>query len=372
METDFAFLVLYFPIVAVLLVIGFIAPFLQNETIVFGVRIPAGETKNPLVEQLKKHYRHTYLAVMIPYSILLLFSLYNSYNKSVFTLGIILQVLITTYIYALYNHKMMVVKSSLNKVSVQPAEQAVLIDTKFREGKFMIPFAWFIPSLLVIMSCIFIIDKNYNKIPSVIPTRFNFAGQAIQFTAKTDFSVYLIPVISTTVLFIFAGIYFAIKRAKQQVSSGFPERAKLQDRRFRYLWSIYLVITAFILTAQFALMSLRADSLIILSNKLFSAIIILVPISILFGSIVLAIMTGQSGSRLKITTGEKEININVADDTVYWKFGMFYYNPDDPALMVPKRMGVGWSLNFGNPVSFLLLIALFGIPFIIKIFGKIK
>ena len=372
METDFAFLVLYFPIVAALLVLGFIMPFLQNETIVFGVRIPAGQTKILLVEQLKKHYRQTYLAVMIPFSILLLFSLYYSYNKSVFTLGIILQVLITTYIYALYNHKMMVVKSSLNNENVQPAEQAVLIDTKFREGKYMVPFVWFIPSLLVIMSCILIIEKNYNKIPAFIPTRFNFSGHAIQYTAKTGFSVYLIPVISIVVLFIFACIYFVIKRAKQQVSSNFPERAKLQDRKFRYLWSIYIVITAFILTAHFALMSLQADSLIFLSNKLFSAITILVPIIMLIGALVLAIKAGQSGNRLKFNTGEKEMNINVADDTVYWKFGMFYYNPDDPAIFVPKRIGVGWTLNFGHPASFILIIALLGIPFLIKIFKKIN
>ena len=31
-----------------------------------------------------------------------------------------------------------------------------------------------------------------------------------------------------------------------------------------------------------------------------------------------------------------------------WKFGLFYVNPDDPAVMVEKRFGVGYTVNFGN------------------------
>ena len=29
--------------------------------------------------------------------------------------------------------------------------------------------------------------------------------------------------------------------------------------------------------------------------------------------------------------------------------GYIYRNPDDPALFVPKRLGVGWTVNFGHP-----------------------
>jgi uncharacterized membrane protein len=37
------------------------------------------------------------------------------------------------------------------------------------------------------------------------------------------------------------------------------------------------------------------------------------------------------------------------DDDRYWYAGFFYNNPDDPALFVPKRFGLGWTLNFGHP-----------------------
>src|SRR5215469_6058659 len=38
-----------------------------------------------------------------------------------------------------------------------------------------------------------------------------------------------------------------------------------------------------------------------------------------------------------------------------WKDGAFYSNSRDRALLVPKRFGVGYTLNFGNPWAWVLL-----------------
>ena len=46
------------------------------------------------------------------------------------------------------------------------------------------------------------------------------------------------------------------------------------------------------------------------------------------------------------------------DDDRYWSAGVFYHNPDDPALFVPKRFGLGWTLNFGHPQAKLVLIGM--------------
>ncbi len=39
-----------------------------------------------------------------------------------------------------------------------------------------------------------------------------------------------------------------------------------------------------------------------------------------------------------------------------WKAGIFYVNPADPALFVEKRVGIGYTLNFGNPWSWIMLV----------------
>jgi uncharacterized membrane protein len=37
-----------------------------------------------------------------------------------------------------------------------------------------------------------------------------------------------------------------------------------------------------------------------------------------------------------------------------WR-GVFYYDPADPSLFVPKRFGIGYTLNFANPWSWVVL-----------------
>ena len=41
-----------------------------------------------------------------------------------------------------------------------------------------------------------------------------------------------------------------------------------------------------------------------------------------------------------------------------WKGGIFYVNPDDPALFVEKRFGFGWTLNFGRPMAWVMSLVL--------------
>ena len=38
-----------------------------------------------------------------------------------------------------------------------------------------------------------------------------------------------------------------------------------------------------------------------------------------------------------------------------WK-GVFYFNRKDPRLTVPKINGLGWTFNFSNPLTYLLIV----------------
>lgn len=57
------------------------------------------------------------------------------------------------------------------------------------------------------------------------------------------------------------------------------------------------------------------------------------------------------------------------DDDRYWVGGFFYNNPDDLAMFVPKRYGMGWTPNFGNPKGRLIFIGMLLIPVAIAILG---
>ena len=53
-------------------------------------------------------------------------------------------------------------------------------------------------------------------------------------------------------------------------------------------------------------------------------------------------------------------------DSNNWKLGIFYFNPKDKRIFPPKRIpGLGWTVNFANPLSVLVMVGLLaGVYFI--------
>lgn len=50
-----------------------------------------------------------------------------------------------------------------------------------------------------------------------------------------------------------------------------------------------------------------------------------------------------------------------------WRWGIVYYNPDDPALLLEKRVGFGWTLNYGNKWSWVCSVAILAIPVLLRL-----
>lgn len=48
-----------------------------------------------------------------------------------------------------------------------------------------------------------------------------------------------------------------------------------------------------------------------------------------------------------------------------WKLGQFYYNPDDPAYLVERRFGLGYSPNFAKPSACIATAVYFLLPAIV-------
>ncbi|MCX2585259.1 DUF5808 domain-containing protein [Pedobacter sp. MR22-3] len=54
------------------------------------------------------------------------------------------------------------------------------------------------------------------------------------------------------------------------------------------------------------------------------------------------------------------------DDLKNYKFGIFYFNPEDSRLLVPRKISrmKGYTLNFARPISFVL----FGLFIVLLVF----
>lgn len=47
--------------------------------------------------------------------------------------------------------------------------------------------------------------------------------------------------------------------------------------------------------------------------------------------------------------------LGLLEDGEHYVWGLFYVNAQDERIWIPKRIGVGWTLNFGRPAGWLML-----------------
>ena len=104
-------------------------------------------------------------------------------------------------------------------------------------------------------------------------------------------------------------------------------------------------------------------------------LLLLYPISFAFGMVgLLPLMTFPMWLIPAVTLGTVvvlilwsivKVTAHTAADAVpepqndsYWKAGMFYYNPDDPSIFVSKRVGIGYTMNFANKMSWLVMLGI--------------
>ena len=61
----------------------------------------------------------------------------------------------------------------------------------------------------------------------------------------------------------------------------------------------------------------------------------------------------------------KKWKTRIQNESDYWVWGIFYFNPDDTRIIVPKRIEwLGWTLNYAQPISVIITV---GILFFIVI-----
>lgn len=78
--------------------------------------------------------------------------------------------------------------------------------------------------------------------------------------------------------------------------------------------------------------------------------------------VVAIVLSAIVGIRAGVNLRHPKPAIRPSDDA-HWPFKGLYFNPDDPALFVPLRRGVGWTVNFGRPraVVFLVIFVVLGV-----------
>ncbi|MGC4378062.1 DUF5808 domain-containing protein [Fictibacillus sp. Mic-4] len=352
------FFITFLPIAVLIIFI----PYLTRKTESFGVSIPEEVYQLRELAGLRKKYAYVTGLFALVISIVLL--LIGARKQELLFPGMITLFLIGSFlIYYVFHLHMKKMKAE--KKWDQSRPQKLVIDSKFRSQKLAVSSAWFLVPFMISLATLFMSMTFYKQIPEKMPLKYDFSGHVTSWGHKSYRTVLMLPAIQFYLTILFTYLNSTIVKAKQQINPADPETSIKQNLIFRWRWSFFNFVTGTVIVLLFFLIQL---SFIVTINPI---VLIIVPIvavcGILLAAIILSFTTGQGGSRVKISKGQENRSINREDDR-HWKLGIFYFNPDDPAVWMEKRFGIGWTLNFARPLSWLILFMILVPAIIIPLF----
>lgn len=198
---------------------------------------------------------------------------------------------------------------------------------------------------------------NYDALPDPLPVHWDLMGHPNGFVEKTKLAVHQN---AGMILLLVAALYFFSNthyQAKRLIDPARPKTSLVRYQIARDRMSLFMVLMANALAILLALLQL--GTLWALPQWVYPAAS-LAAFAVVFGGIaVYYLTTGDHGQRLTVKADESE-NENLAppDEDQFWKGGLFYYNPNDPTLWVPKRFSGGYTVNAGHPLGKLIYVGI--------------
>jgi uncharacterized membrane protein len=234
--------------------------------------------------------------------------------------------------------------------------QIVATDTTWRTEPERFPVTWLVPALAVIVATILVGTVRYPHLPARLPIHVNASGTVDRYADRTVWNAFAPVLGQVFATALIAGLLVLTYRSRPEVDAADPAGSTLRYRRFLAALGRGLLVLAALVD-----LSLLLGALLIWAVYRPSATgVALAVLPALAGVVVLVILSvrmGQAGSRLAGARPHPGATVN-RDDDRYWRGGLVYINPRDPAVVVPKRFGVGWTLNFGNPWAWLVVLAI--------------
>lgn len=335
-------------------------PYLTRSTVSFGVSVSEEQYWSEPVRRLRRQYTAVSGAI---YSLLLVACLLSLWNKdgnaqgAWFGVYVGLTIVFSTALNLVFYFRMKKLRPTLPTASAAPALLAV--DTGFHRQKLALSGKWFLIHAVIIAASAALALSQYAAIPDPVAMKFDFSGQVVHSAAKS-YRIVLFPnVMQVIMTVLFRFVNWSIQHSKQQLQAGDPERSLRQNAAFRRRWSVFTLASSLALVLMFSFM--QVNMIRPMDQNLLMLVSMAVPVFIVLFALVLSFTTGQGGSRIGRGPAAAGTGTAPAQDDRYWKLGAIYFNPQDPTIFVEKRTGIGWTMNFANPISWITLLGILAV-----------
>lgn len=217
------------------------------------------------------------------------------------------------------------------------------------------PLGWTLAAVLVLTATIGVGVAVYPSLPSTVATHWNAAGHVNATAPKSIWSVFGVQVITLLVVLAFYGLsWLTTVTPMRAVASDAPEQAGSRADAQRHLASTGLGIVAFAISVALGCTSV-VGWLAPGSTAWMTAALVITMVLVLGAVAAIVVRYARAmavaSTRAEVSAGARPpgVRADAPDDDRYWKLGAVYINRNDPATFVPKRFGVGWTINLGSP-----------------------
>lgn len=348
-----------------LLLIDLFTPHILRKTTVFGISIPEPFIDDAQLALFKRKYSIVIACIQIPViTVLLIISLsLNEIQQSLLMIaGLFLYLLISMLVYLKLHEEIKQYKKQQEWNDQVTIVRVSSFETKFTREKRVFPHLLFIPTFLITIGLTIWLIYLYPMLPDVIPTHWGMNGQPDAWSDKSFFSVFLLIFILLFTQGLMYGISYATFNSSIQVKAQNSAISLQREHETRKLTAELVAFINFISVLFISLILIQSNWSILHADS---------TVSLVYSLPVFLLLT--FGSIYFYMKRSKELNEQFKDpdnfksspgDDEYWKWGIFYFNKDNPDLFIEKKFGVGWTVNFARPGIWIFLLMIIIIPLI--------
>lgn len=199
----------------------------------------------------------------------------------------------------------------------------------------------------------------YDRLPEKVPTHWNFHGEVDGWMSRNYMVFGFTQGVQIALYGLMIGLrWFMLQTTAGKTGAGAPGVRELKKREI--LHNSALLDNIMVLTIGF----MGAVHLFLIFHAVYSVGIGVVTFFLL--PLFLILVAWLSFTSIRKTGRIRHemaaggiISIELAEEGAqYWKWGIFYVNPGDKRVMVEKRIGIGFALNFAHAMSWVIMFLL--------------
>lgn len=317
-------------------------PTLSPNGVVLGVRVPTNQADNPAVRSALAGYRRVMIAVGVVATCVAFVG--SAYPPTAIAVP---AGLLFGFAAAYSTQRQHLLRAKAEQRWFDGLDTAVsgrVARTQQEPGSAFVWASVLCSTAVTGLSALFVAAR-WDEIPVEFPTHYGPSFEPDAWTEKSVVSVFSLSLINVAVIALLAFFAWLITSGRVSRRADRTEAGLRRDIEAQHVGLRAAAVLTFVVVTSLAALQ------VIMPLPQFHDL--LAPVTVAMLALTTVCVIGLVASLVKVrvrnrqhvfATGDAES----PDNDEHYKWGMFYYNPDDPAVIVDKRTGVGIDFNYAT------------------------